>query len=104
MLNKDIRAVLSLIKQGADIEAKSSAVGWTPLHMAAGWNVPKAIAVLVRFGARINDRDEDGDTPLMTACSMCHIDCVQQLLAGGADPKLLSASVRRSVYKVLIHH
>ena len=87
--NNDVRLMLALIKRGAVVDSRS-ANGWTPLHVAAGLNKPVAIAVLVKHGANTNNRDDDGDTPLITACSLGYIDCVQQLLAGGADPAILA--------------
>ena len=89
--NNDISLMLALIKRGADVEAMSTF--GVPMHVAAGFNVPIAISVLVRFGASVNTRDADGDTPLLTACSLGHIDCVQQLLTSGADPNIRSSSV-----------
>ena len=84
----NIRLLIALIKRGAVVDARSGVNGWTALQCAAGFNRPAAISALVRFGADVNNRDNVGDTPLMTACSLGHIDCVQQLLAGGADPSL----------------
>ena len=85
--NNDVRLVLALLQHGAEVDARSSN-GWTPLHAAVGFNHPVAISVLVRYGANANNRDNDGDTPLITACSLGYIDCVQQLLQGGADPRM----------------
>ena len=87
----NIRHMMTLIKRGALIESRSSSTGWTPLHIAVGFNKPMAIAVLVKHGAHTNNRDADGDTPLITACSLGYIDCVQQLLEAGADPRIASS-------------
>ena len=86
----DVRMMLALINKGADVNHRFSVTGWSPLHAASACNNPVAIAILVHAGANVNARDNDGDTPLIAACSMEHIDCVHQLLAGGADPKLMS--------------
>ena len=88
--DNSIRLMLKLIKSGAAINTEISSSGWTALHMAAGLNRPMAIAVLIRYGADVNTADFDGDTPLMSACSLGYIDCVQQLLAGGANPRILN--------------
>ena len=90
-----MRRVITLIASGADINTRTSS-GWTPLHIAAGFNHAVAIAILVRHGADVNTTDGDGDTPLMTAASLGHTDSVQQLLANGADPRATSAAVGHS--------
>ena len=69
ILNKT-RLALELVKRGAIVNSRASD-GRSP--------------ILVRFGANLDGVDEDGDTPLLTACSFGFIDCVQQLLACGAD-------------------
>lgn len=43
---------------------------------------------LLRAKADPNSATEDGDTPLMAAATQGHGECVQQLLAGGADPAM----------------
>ena len=86
--NNDIKLVLALLKKGALVDFKSPATGgWTALHIAAALNRPTAMSALLKFGANPNNLDADGDTPLTTSCSLGHINCVQLLLAGGADPK-----------------
>ena len=86
--DNDTHLMLQLISCGAIIDAVSMPTGWTALHMAAGLKLAMAAAVLIKYGAKTNTIDSDGDTPLITACSMGFIDCVQQLLAGGADTNI----------------
>ena len=94
--NNNVALMLALIKKGARIDLQS-ADGWTPLHSAVGFSKLYAIIALVRFGADVNSRDSDGDTPLITAVSLGYVDCVQQLLAAGANPMVLT-QVSRHIY------
>ena len=86
--DNNIRLMLQLIKRGALVDSATMSCRWTPLHMAAALNRSMALSVLIRYDANVNAKDSDGDTPLIAACSLGHIDCVQQLLAGGGDPKI----------------
>ena len=85
--------ILALLAAGADVDVRST-VGWTPLHVAAGFDRARAISILVRHGANVNTVDEDGDSPLMTASALGYSDSVQQLLVSGANPRFISISVR----------
>jgi ankyrin repeat protein len=40
---------------------------WTPLHWAAGSGTPANVALLLKAGADVDARDEDGWTPLFQA-------------------------------------
>lgn len=53
----------SLIKNGADIDAKFE-TDLTPLHRAAKRRHRKTIEVLIKYGADINAHDQNGFTPL----------------------------------------
>ena len=53
----DVRAILTLIKLGAPINASSCDNDWTPLHVAAACNNAVAVAVLLHHGADPNTRD-----------------------------------------------
>ena len=83
---RDARIAMALVKIGAWVNARA-VYGWTPLHVAAASNNPVVIAALVGHGAEVDSRDEDDETPLMTACYHGFSDCVQLLLACGADPR-----------------
>ena len=46
------------------------------------------VRALIAGGARVNARDADGNTALMTAAFKGHDDVVEALLAAGAEPRL----------------
>ena len=63
----------------------------TPLHFAANWGRPEAVALLLERGADVGSRTTDnaGKTPLHMAASNCYLtgsrSCITLLLAAGAD-------------------
>ena len=105
LIAKDTEIVKLLIKKGADVNYSSprSAL-WTPLHQAIfnSTNIP----LLIAAGAKLNEVNDEGNTPLMLAISRIptteetEIDsetekeiskftkCVQLLLEAGADTKI----------------
>ena len=59
---------LMLIEAGADVNAQTDAIGFTPLHLAADINAPEVARALIAGGARINARTHlGGYTPLQLA-------------------------------------
>ena len=52
-------------------------------------NNPKALAMLIRNGKYdVNERNSDGESPLMLACLSGNTELVSVLLKGGAKPNL----------------
>ena len=81
-----VDVVRSLLKAGADIEAKCDVRGNAPLYGAAVNNHPKVVEVLLAHGAEVSPVNNDRWTPLGTAASEGHIKVVKALLKAGADP------------------
>lgn len=80
----------TLIRHGADVNAKSSIEQWTPLLLAAA-NVPineRVVTILIQSGARVNDSNALGWTALMYAAEFGSSELVHCLLKNGADPRL----------------
>ncbi|XP_033222836.1 uncharacterized protein LOC117176690 [Belonocnema kinseyi] len=61
--------------------------GKTVLHVAASNGRAHFVDILCKSGAKINERDNNGLTPLCTAVSKNHLAVVKVLLNHGADPK-----------------
>ena len=72
----------------ADPQARDarSALGSTPLHLAAMNPDPSALKVLLRAGADPNARNADGSTPLHMAAYASRPEHAQLLLEAGTDP------------------
>ena len=76
--------VALLLKQGADIEEKTSA-RQTPLMMAALAGQTTTVSMLLDKEAALEARDKFGRTPLMCAVIGGNPETVQALLVRGAD-------------------
>ena len=85
-----LQRVELLLELGADANIVSAA-GRTPLHTAATtWHSERLIRELIRHGAKVNARDENGITPLHIACEKTQPPGVQALLDHGADVDALA--------------
>ncbi|KAH9630579.1 hypothetical protein HF086_016083 [Spodoptera exigua] len=101
------RAVRLLLQRGADVHAKDKGTpslpgecsvealvnfqhvgtGDRPLHCAASSVYPKrkqVMEMLIRKGARVNEKNKDGQTPLHVATEHAHLDAMDLLLRHGA--------------------
>lgn len=93
-----------LVEAGADLEAISSVVNHTPLHLAAK-DDPLIVAsqdrhsevmnVLIMSGANLNSRAVDGATPLYLAAENGHMGGVKMLLRAKANPLLTRSGPER---------
>jgi len=83
---------LSMIEQGADIEAKDSGAGASPLHYAVMKGSLTLVGVLLAKGADVNSRTKSGTTPLHTAVLYARYEAAERLLTKGADVNAKSAS------------
>ena len=63
----------------ANVNATTSSVGETPLHNAAGNGHAAVVSALIAAGARLNVKNNDGDTPLRVS----HPRAVSLLIAAG---------------------
>ena len=57
------RLIISLLRQGADVNAKDNG-GWTPLHYAAEHNAHAIASLLLAYEADVDVEDTDHRTPL----------------------------------------
>ncbi|MCB1886286.1 MAG: ankyrin repeat domain-containing protein [Rhodocyclaceae bacterium] len=79
----DIERALAADPMARDLK---SALGSTPLHLAAMNPDTSALKALVRAGADPNARNGDGSTPLHMAAYASRPEHAQLLLEAGADP------------------
>lgn len=92
-LVSDPKIIGNLIGHGADVNAKSSVEGWTPLLYATKkifLSEPVVIRQLIDAGANINDHNVFGETPLMYAAAFASDEVVKYLLEKGADTRLIN--------------
>ncbi|CAI5531793.1 unnamed protein product [Closterium sp. Naga37s-1] len=83
----DVAAVkLLLAGGGVDINLPSpERSGWTALHLAAFYEHPEVVQVLLTAGADTDARNSTGNTPLQFACIKGNLDVARMLLDAGAD-------------------
>jgi len=74
-----------LLAKGADPNIGNNH-GVTPLMLAATLGFGEGVSILVDHGARLNDSDSTGETPLITAVHRHDLGIMRALLKAGADP------------------
>ena len=60
--------------------------GMSPVHVAALHNHAECVKLLIKAGAKVNQCDNDGWTPLMAAAAFAEHKMVEMLLNEGANP------------------
>jgi ankyrin repeat protein len=91
-MHPDVKAILEKVKDTADfgyvdfsdINATNE-VGDNALHCVIVWGDYEAAKILLAHGINVNQKGEDGYTPLHDACSFGHKEIVRLLLENGAD-------------------
>ena len=74
---RPVGSAMMLIEAGADVNAQTAVIGWTPLHLAAALNETGVARALLAEGANVNARTRLGGwTPL---------DVAKRLEDGGAE-------------------
>lgn len=92
-----------LLKAGADpaLASNDMAEGATCLSVAASQGKPGLLRLLLdsdKLGAAVNRPEaQQGFTPLMLAARRGSKDCVELLLAAGADPSAVNAAGRSAL-------
>jgi ankyrin repeat protein len=95
-----LQKVRLLVERGANVNARSSALGRTPLLVAAGSpGATDVLALLLARGADLRARDAAGFNALAIAMQAADVEVVRFLVDRGLDPKEeLPAAALRSVY------
>ena len=93
------RLVEVLLAHHADPNAHAGEIdgGVTPLILAAWTRRLPVMDLLIKAGARVDERDDNGETALIWAADTGGIESVRRLLAAGADPTLTGTPGRTAL-------
>jgi ankyrin repeat protein len=75
----------ALLAAGADVEAQESQLGSRPLDRFAGYANVAGVELVLKAGAEVDAEDFSGGTALADAAEAGYVECVELLLAAGAD-------------------
>jgi ankyrin repeat protein len=89
----NVDAVRTLLRHGADPNLVDNAHAMTALHFAAGASAD-LVDLLCSAGARTNERNDVGMTPVMVAAKSGSLDIVTRLIKYGAILNTYDASLR----------
>lgn len=88
-----------LLNNRAEPNVQNTTYGSTPLMLLVSYcNDTKSVKALLRKGARVDSKNNDGDTALMTAASKGHAAIVSILLDNGANVNLGGWSDQTALY------
>ncbi|NXW70432.1 RN5A ribonuclease, partial [Hirundo rustica] len=82
--NRDKKAVLELLEQGADVNSKVNS-GWTPLQTAVQAGQEDLVRLLLDRGASLHARKDNGGTAFTEAGIVGNVEILQLLLERGSD-------------------
>lgn len=88
----------TLVNNGADPEVKDK-FGFTPILMSVTERKTNCLAALLEHGVLMDRRDDDDDTPLITAIRIKNIDAARMLIAAGADISVLDKN-QKSIFDI----
>lgn len=75
-----------LLAHGADVNRRGLREELSALHQAASFEQAEIARCLLDAGAEVDQREDEGATPLMYAAARGDLRTVEILLARGADP------------------
>ncbi|NXV07846.1 RN5A ribonuclease, partial [Cettia cetti] len=82
--NRDKKAVLELLEQGADVNSKVES-GWTPLQTAVQTRQEDLVRLLLDRGASLHARKDNGGTAFTEAGIAGNVEILKLLLERGSD-------------------
>ena len=74
-----------LLENGADPNAVNPECDESALFFAAGWNKSESVNLLLEHGAKVDQANYEGITPLINAVKSNHLDLLKPLITHGAN-------------------
>ena len=107
LIRKDAEGVIDLlVAHGGDVNAQSLADGRTPLFHALSTYRDINLQALLKHGADVNVRDNNGDTPLHIAINGSNVGSkskIEALLSRGADPNAQNKKGESPLHSLCIY-
>jgi ankyrin repeat protein len=89
--HRDLPVVMSLLRDGVNVNERDEGVEQTPLMRAALAGDPQIAEALLKHGADVNAQDDEGNTALMLAANSGATRVAELLLQYGATPNSRNA-------------
>lgn len=86
----NLAKVEKILKENPTLIRARGLKGMSPLHVAASQCRRSMARLLIKCGAEVNSKKDDGWTPLHFACQNGDVNTVKLLLDSGADPNMKS--------------
>ena len=94
-MNPEAKAILDKVASTSDFGYvdftdinTTNELGDNALHCVIVWDDVTAARVLIESGINLNQRGEDGRTPLVQAIDFGNLEMIELLLKSGADPSI----------------
>ena len=81
----NLEAIQQHIEADSDLNEKDPVSGASPLIIAAVFGQIEVVRALIKAGADVNSRNNEGSTPLITAAVFGQIEVARALIEAGAD-------------------
>jgi len=94
--------VLSLLRNGADVNSDRNSKGWTCLMCAVIGGNAEIVASVLAAKADIDIRDKKGNTALMHAANHGKTEIVSMLLAAEADISTLDIQTTQNIFTIVL--
>ncbi|XP_072274608.1 ankyrin repeat and SOCS box protein 18 isoform X2 [Pyxicephalus adspersus] len=104
VMNSSLRCAELLLQHGALVNETTDATQDSSLHIAARLGLLGHVDLYLRHGALINCRNDEGETPLVAACTgkagdeETRLEICRLLLKNGADPEAQDQQERRPLH------
>jgi len=84
----DLRAMKRYIAEGADVNAPDESMNISPLAWSVSHGQTEATRLLIKSGAEVDIKDDNGSTPLHSAVVFGRADIAKLLVENGANPQV----------------
>ena len=79
-----------MIEKGADVNNVCTFKNWAPIHAASMCRNPSNVEILIKNGANIEAKTDEGSTPLLLASQIGHLEMVKCLVQLGAQVNIIA--------------